>query len=157
MALQNCTYYTVLPHVLCSNGPEIHFRTGRGLNSLVAKVLRGSAQLAGFNLTFRLMGNNRTVQGAASQVPSSSLQPVQPQWGSALNRLNLTVRLQGAGVVPFSAALQRELVSALLHVTFALLCLLFTCQSLASCHAHCSFVLCFSAGNSTVHKTSMLI
>ena len=62
------------------------------------------------------MGNNRTVQGAASELPASSLQPVQPQWGSALERLNVTVRLQGAGVVPFTPALQRELVSALLHV-----------------------------------------
>lgn len=72
---------------------------------------------AGFNLTLTLMGNNRTVQGAASEVPASSLQPVQPQMGSALDRLNLTLRLQGAGVVPFTPALQRELVSAILHVS----------------------------------------
>ena len=63
------------------------------------------------------MGSNRTVQGSAADLPASSLQPVQPQWGSSLTRLNLTVRIQGAGTLPLTAALQRELVSALLHVS----------------------------------------
>ena len=72
---------------------------------------------AGFNLTFTLLGNNGTVQGTASQLPLASLQPTQPQWGSVLQRLNFTVRFQGPAAVPFTAALQRELVSALLHVS----------------------------------------
>ena len=72
---------------------------------------------AGFNLTtFTLLGNNRTVKGSTSEVPPSSLQAVQPQWSSSLTHLNLTVRAQGAAILPFTPALQRELVSALLHV-----------------------------------------
>ena len=82
---------------------------------------------AGFNMTtFALLGNNATVRGSASKVPPSSLQPVQPQWNTSLTRLNLTVRAQGAGIVPFTAALQRELVSALLHVSPPGLCQLAT-------------------------------
>lgn len=73
---------------------------------------------AGFNVTtFTLLGNNRTVTGSVSEVPPSSLQAVQPQWTSSLTYLNLTVRAQGAGILPFTAALQRELVSALLRVS----------------------------------------
>ena len=72
---------------------------------------------AGFNLTLKVAGTNTTAQGLASEVPASSLQPVQPVYSANLSRLNLTVQVQGAGVLPFSASLQRELVSALLHVT----------------------------------------
>ena len=63
------------------------------------------------------MGTNRTVQGHTSQLPASSLQPVQPVWQTGLDRHNITMRISGAGVVPFSAALQKELVSAVLHVS----------------------------------------
>lgn len=73
---------------------------------------------AGFNLTtFTLLGNNRTVRGLVSEVPASSLQAVQPEWSSSLTHLNLTVRAQGPAILPFTAALQRELVSALLRVS----------------------------------------
>ena len=83
---------------------------------------------AGFNLTLEIMGTNRTVHGNTSQLPAASLQPVQPQWQAATDRHNITMRLQGPDVVPFTADLQRELVSAVLHVspdTFAALATLF--------------------------------
>lgn len=67
-------------------------------------------------MTLKVAGTNTSVHGAASEVPASSLQPVQPVFASVTDRLNMTVRVQGAGVVPFTASLQRELVSALLHV-----------------------------------------
>lgn len=67
-------------------------------------------------MTLKVAGTNTTAQGLASDIPTSSLQPVQPVYSTSLNRLNLTVQVQGAGVLPFSASLQRELVSALLHV-----------------------------------------
>lgn len=72
---------------------------------------------SGFNLTLQVAGVNSTVSGPAAQIPASSLQPVQPVYSTSLESLNLTVRVQGAGIVPFSASLQRELVSALLHVS----------------------------------------
>ncbi len=72
---------------------------------------------AGFNLTLKITGTNTSVKGPASEVPAASLQPVQPVYSASVDRLNLTVRLQGADVVPFTASLQRELVSALLHVS----------------------------------------
>ncbi|DBB08757.1 TPA: hypothetical protein ACH3X3_008192 [Trebouxia sp. C0006] len=79
-----------------------------------ASYLLGMQQ-KGFNVTLKVAGTNTTVQGLASDIPASSLQPVQPVYSTSLNRLNLTVQVQGAGVLPFSASLQRELVSALLH------------------------------------------
>ncbi|KAL3138737.1 hypothetical protein ABBQ32_005584 [Trebouxia sp. C0010 RCD-2024] len=74
-------------------------------------------QSKGFNLTtLTILGSNQTVEGLASQLPASCLQAVQPLYGPPpLTRLNLAVRIQGPGVLPFTAALQRELVSALLH------------------------------------------
>ena len=75
--------------------------------------------VSGFNLTLQVAGVNTTVSGPAAQIPASSLQPVQPVYTTSLESLNLTVRVQGAGIVPFSASLQRELVSALLHVSRA--------------------------------------
>ncbi|DBA83586.1 TPA: hypothetical protein ACH3X1_006158 [Trebouxia sp. C0004] len=79
-----------------------------------ASYLLGMQQ-KGYNLTLKVAGTNTTAQAPASEIPASSLQPIQPVYSPNLDRLNLTVRVQGAGVVPFSASLQRELVSALLH------------------------------------------
>ena len=75
--------------------------------------------VSGYNLTLQVAGVNSSVHGPAAQIPASSLQPVQPVYSTSLESLNLTVRMQGAGIVPFSASLQRELVSALLHVSRA--------------------------------------
>ena len=89
-----------------------------------------SVSAAGFDMNLEIMGTSRTVH-ITSQLPASSLQPVQPQLQADLDRHNITMRLQGPAVVPFTADLQRELVSAVLHVS---LCSLQICCP-AACEA----------------------
>ena len=75
----------------------------------------------GFNVSLTVLGTNRTVRGLVSDLPASVLEAPSPMWGTDLQRLDLTLRLQGPNIVPFTAALQKEVVSALLHVRHLML------------------------------------